>query len=268
MANSIEEVSYDGKFYMVLKAAMNVPGVQIKRSDFLRKELSKYFDKPIVDLAIEKNPASAGISTDQIEKIAISCIKYETNKVTAISVVTGIPGGFAMLGTVPADTAQYFAHIVRILQKLIYLYGWKEIYNSNGDFDDETESQLTLFIGVMFGVNAANAAVAKLAHSAALKVEKSLANKALTKGLIYPIVKKTAERLGVKMTKEIFAKGVGKVVPVVGGAISGGLTYLTFKPLAVRLKNYLKGLPTADVNFCKQDKYYIDIEFDDIIDIE
>lgn len=269
MANSIEEVSYDGKFYMALKAAMNVPGVQIKRSEFLRKELSKYFKKPIVDLAIEKNPASAGISINQLEKIAKSCIKYETNKVTMISAVAGIPGGLAMLGTVPADMAQYFAHIIRILQKLIYLYGWKEIYNTDGDFDDETVNQLTLFIGVMFGVNAANAVVTKLAHCAALQVEKSLANKALTKGIIYPIVKKTAEKLGVKITKEIFAKGVGKVVPILGGFISGGLTFVTFKPLAVRLKEYLKRLPTADVNFYKQEhKEYIDIEFDDIIDIE
>lgn len=261
MANDIETTD-DGKFFMILKAAMNVPGVQIKRNKFLQKELSKYFSEDVVELAISKNPAYAGITTTEIEKIAKACIDYETNKVSGISAAAGIPGGLAMIGTVPADTAQYFAHIIRILQKLVYLYGWKELYNAEGDFDDETTNQLTLFIGVMFGVNAANAAITKLAQSVAIKVEKSLANKALTKTFIYPIVKKVAQILGVQMTKEIFAKGVSKVVPVLGGLISGGITYITFKPSARRLKKHLMSLPTADVNFFRKNYE------DNVIDME
>lgn len=258
-------ISNDSKFFMILKAAMNIPGVQIRRDDFLRKELSIYFSADLVDIAVEKNPASAGITAGQLENIAKSCIDNETKKVTLISAAAGIPGGFAMLGTVPADTAQYFAHIIRILQKLIYLYGWKELYNSNGDFDDETTNQLTLFIGVMFGVNSANSAITKLAQSAASRVEKSFINKALTKGTIYPIVKKIAEILGVKMTKQIFAKGVSKIVPVLGGVISGGLTYATFKPSAVRLKNHLKKLLPADVEYYKTEHSgSIDVDFDEI----
>lgn len=258
-------ISNDSKFFMILKAAMNIPGVQIRRDDFLRKELSIHFPANVVDIAIEKNPAIAGITVDQLENIAKSCIDNETKKVTLISAAAGIPGGFAMLGTVPADTAQYFAHIIRILQKLIYLYGWKELYNSNGDFDDETTNQLTLFIGVMFGVNSANSAITKLAQSAASRVQKSLVNKALTKGTIYPIVKKIAQILGVKMTKQIFARGVSKIVPVLGGAISGGLTYATFKPSAVRLKNHLKKLLPADVEYYKtENSGSIDVDFDEI----
>lgn len=268
MENSIE-VSNDSKFFMILKTAMNVPGVQVKRNEFLRKELSKHFSEDIVNIAIEKNPAYAGISVKQLESIAKSCIIYETNKVTAISTLAGIPGGIAIVGTVPADTAQYFAHIIRILQKLIYIYGWKELYSASGDFDDDTINQLTLFIGVMFGVNAANSVVAKLAKSTAIKVEKSLINKALTKGTIYPIVKKIAGILGVKMTKEVFAKGVGKIIPVLGGGISGALTYATFRPSANRLKKHLRELPTADVDFYKiSHDDYVEVEFDDEIDVE
>lgn len=260
------ETSNESKFFMVIKSAINMPGVKINRKEFLGKELSKYFDEDIVKKATESTPASAGITVDQIEKIANSCIKFETNKVTSISTIAGIPGGFAMLGTVPVDTVQYFGHIIRVLQKLIYLYGWEDLYNSDKDFDDETINKLTLFIGVMFGVNAANAAITKLAQSAAGKVEKSLINKALTKGVIYPVVKKIANILGVKMTKQVFAKAVGKVVPIIGGGISGGLTYVTFKPSAIKLKNYLKTLPVADVNSCKgnniSDSDIIDIDFD------
>lgn len=48
--------------------------------------------------------------------------------------------------------------------------------------------------------------------------------------------------LGIKITKEIFANGVSKVVPVVGGVISGSLTFASFKPMAVKLKKHLSKL--------------------------
>lgn len=239
-------------FFTILKSAMNVPGVKIKRREYLEKELIKYFPENIVNIAIEKNPASAGISIDQIEKIAKSSIKYETNKVTTISTIAGIPGGFSMIGTIPGDIIQYFTHIIRILQKLIYLYGWKELYNVNYEFDDETMNQLTLFIGVMFGVQSANSAITKLSSIMAQNIQKSLVNRALTKGTIYPIVKKIARILSIKMTKEIFAKGVSKVVPLIGGAVSGAITYATFKPSANKLKKHLETLPTSDPKFYEE----------------
>ena len=239
-------------FLTILRSAMSVPGVKIKRNEYLEKELIKYFPKDIVNIAIEKNPASAGIYAKQIENIAKSSIKYETNKVTTISAVAGIPGGFAMIGTIPGDAVQYFAHIIRILQKLIYLYGWKELYNENDEFDDETMNQLILFIGVMFGVQSANSAISKLSGIVAQNIEKSLVNRALTKGTIYPIVKKIAAILSIKMTKEIFAKGVGKVVPLIGGAFSGAVTYATFKPSANKLKKHLETLPTANPAFYEE----------------
>jgi len=35
---------------------------------------------------------------------------------------------------------------------------------------------------------------------------------------------------GVKMTKEVFAGFFKKAIPVVGGVIGGGITFLAFKP--------------------------------------
>lgn len=260
MEKNIESTK-DNKFFMFLEAAMKLPGVKIDRAEFLRRELTNHFKVEIVELSIEKNPAYAGITIDQIEKIARSVINYETNITTGSSAAAGIPGGFAMFGTVPLDVTQYFAHLIRVLQKLAYIYGWKEFYNSKGEFDDETSNRLTLFIGIMFGVSAANVVVARIAKQAAIGVEKSLVNATLTKGVIYPIVKKVAQIMGTKMTKEIFAKSVSKVVPVLGAAISGGLTYITFKPNAIRLKKYLMKLPIADVEFYKT-------EHDEIIEAE
>jgi len=189
--NEVQVVS-ENKFEMVLKSAMGFPGVKINREEFLRRELSKYYDEGVVTQAINKNPAQAGISIEELEKIAKSCINYETVKVTGISAVAGIPGGLAMAGTLPADTIQLFAHVIRMLQKLAYLYGWSELINEDGELDDATSNQITLFIGVMFGVGGANIALGKLAKVMAENIPKQLMRQALTKGTIYPIVKSVA----------------------------------------------------------------------------
>nr|MBQ4318527.1 hypothetical protein [Clostridia bacterium] len=242
---------FEINFNELLKSAVGLPGVKISRTSFLTSALKPYFSEDIVQKAVANNPASAGISIDEISKIADESIKFETRNVTLISTAAGIPGGLAIIGTIPADLAQYFGHILRILQKLIYLYGWDELFDENGDMDDSTANILTLFTGVMFGVNGAAAAINKIADQAARHTAKALANKALTKGIIYPIVKKIATALGVKMTKDIFAKGVSKIIPFIGGIASGGITYITYKPMAIKLRDHLSTLKFADTEFYK-----------------
>ena len=141
------------KFETMLVEATKLPMVKIDRESFLRKELQDRYTKEIVEKAIQYNPAYAGICAEDINKIAKSCITAETIKVTTISTAAGLPGGLAIIGTIPADLAQYFGHILRILQKLIYLYGWSDLGLDSKELNDETMNLLTLFIGVMFGVN-------------------------------------------------------------------------------------------------------------------
>jgi len=256
-------------FQEILNAAVRVPGVRVNRSDFLRKSLSKHFQQDVVSTAVEFNPARAGISTKELNKIAKSCINYETNKVTAISAAAGVPGGYAVFASVPADLTQYFAHVIRVLQKLIYLYGWKDIFDEDDGIDDETLALLTLFIGVMFGVQAANKVITKLAASAAIRANKMIAAKPLTKGVIYPIVKKIALVITGKMNKKIFASGVSKMIPVIGAVTSGGLTFLTFKPMTNKLKKHLESLPITDIDFYKdQNSLDADEVVIDVSDIE
>jgi len=264
-----ESATKSNNFEIVLRSAMEFPGIKINRADFLRKELSKYFDDSVVDKAIATNPAQAGIDIKALEPIAKSCVNFETTKVTAISAAAGVPGGFAMAATVPADLAQFFGHVIRVLQKLAYLYGWQEMFRSEQDgFDDETSNRLILFIGVMFGVNVANATISKIATLAAVQAEKVLLSKTLTKGTIYPIVKQVAKIIGVRMTKAIFAKGIGKAIPVLGAVASGTITFAFFKPMSTRLKKYLATLPMASVDFYKglqTDDEIVEVDFSDIV---
>lgn len=260
--NTIVDKVSDIKAEDIIQQAMKLPIVNVNRKKFLHKELIRYYTEDVVNIAIKKNPAYAGIEKERINEISKQVINYETNKVSAISFVTGMPGGFAMVATVPTDIAQYFAYMIRVMQKLAYLYGFEDFELNEKSISDDTMNQMMVFLGVMFGVQGANAGVKKIAEAAAKKVSKSLAQKALTKGTVYPIVKKIAQSVGIKMTKQIFAESVSKVVPVIGGVVTGGLSYATFKPCAKKLKNSFKDLYLCDP------QYYKKLREQNIIDID
>lgn len=71
------------------------------------------------------------------------------------------------------------------------------------------------------------------------------------------------------MTKDTFAKGASKVIPILGGVISGGLTYMSMKPMGNRLREALAN--SVNQNYTEEDLKRetgeaIDIEYKDIIE--
>jgi hypothetical protein len=230
------------KFTQVLDAAAKMPGVRINRETYLRTALKRHCTQEQIERAVAENPAAAGIPLKVLHEVANTSITYETSKVTGISTAAGIPGGWWVLGTAPADMTQYIAHMLRIAQKLAYVYGWPDLFGGEGAMDEATEGILTLFVGVMVGAQVAQNGVAKVSTMIAAQVVKKLPQQALTKGAIYPLVKKVAGFLGVSMTKKLFASGVAKAIPVVGAVLSGGLTLGTFLPMSKRLQKHLASL--------------------------
>lgn len=233
----------------IMARAASLTGVRIDRGSFLRAELKKRCPEVDADYAVETTPLEAGVSPSDIDAIALAVVDFETQKCAAISFLAGIPGGVAMAGTIPADLAQYFAHVMRVEQKLAYLYGWQSFLNEDDEVDDETVAQLVALMGIMLGVGEVANSITKFAASAAQQgVAKHIERQALTKTFFYTPMKKVLHFLGVNMTKQTFAKGVSKVVPVIGGAISGGVTYASFKPSAERLRRYLRSLPLSGID--------------------
>ena len=253
----------------IIGQALRMPGVHINREAFLRKELFKNHSKEEIDNVIERTPALAGIPAREIDKIADDVIKYERNKVSGISAALGLPGGAAMAATIPADIVQYYGYTLRAVQKLLYLYGFPEIRYSKGDglhLDSETINQIILCLGIMNGVAGANNAIKGMAKALSVGVEKKLIQAALTKGAFYPFVKQIMKWFGVKLTKEIFAGFFKKAIPVVGGVVGGGVTYLSFKPCCYRLKNVLQDTRLSNPNHYDTEEE--DIVFKDIIGME
>lgn len=179
-----------------------------------------------------------------------------------------------MVATIPADIAQYYGYMLRATQKLMYLYGFPaiDIEEKGQTFDSETMNILIICMGVMYGAAGANNALKAMAKALAAGVEKQLIRKALTKGTIYPIVKNVAKWFNVKMTKEVFAGFFKKSIPVVGGVIGGGITFLSFKPCCDKLKASLQNTMLSNPNYCPTDEeddlVIVDTVFDSAADTE
>ena len=242
-ANEVLDVNNDGSVDIqdIIILALRTPGVHVNRENFLRKELFKNYPPEVIDDAVARTPALAGIPEEDIDKIADEVIKFERNCVSGISAALGMPGGAAMAATIPADIVQYYGYTLRAIQKLLYLYGFPEIDSDDEgiSLDSETINRIIVCLGVMNGVAGANNAIKALAKALSVGVEKKLLTTALTKGTLYPILKSTLRWFGVSLTKEIFAKTIKNAIPVVGGVVGGGITFISFKPCCVRLKDVL-----------------------------
>lgn len=258
------EINKDGRVDTedIIVLGLRIPGVHIDREEFLRKQFMKNYANDVIQDAVKFNPAHAGITVEEIDNIADQVIQYERNCVSGISLALGAPGGVAMVATLPTDIAQYYGYMLRAIQKLLYLYGFPEINVENGvNIDDETMNLITLCLGVMYGVEGSVASIKILSNALGKGVEKKLLQKALTKGTFYPIVKKISRWFSVCMTKQVFAGFFRKAIPVVGGVVGGGITYLSFKPCCDNLKKSLQ-----DTALCNPSSRKSFDEFD-VIDV-
>lgn len=233
-----------------LKKVIRLRGVQVDRNDYLRQELRKLgTDDNTISLAQETTPVQAGLAPAQLDQLASATIAFETRKSATLSFAAGLPGGLAMLATIPSDVTQYYVHAFRIMQKLSYIYGWKDFLGGLDEIDDETLCKMSLFLGVMMGVGGASASLTAFAKQIARPaLQKQIAKQTLTKTTWYEPMKQALRLIGIKITKDSFAKGVTKIVPVAGGLISGGMTFAALNIESTRLQRHLRKLPPPGVD--------------------
>ena len=101
-------MSQELSFTSVLETAAKLPLVHIDREKFLTDNLSKVCTTEQLNKALDCGTLQAGIAVNLLDSIANAVINAETLKVTTISAAAGLPGGLAMLATIPADLAQFY----------------------------------------------------------------------------------------------------------------------------------------------------------------
>ena len=104
---------------------------------------------------------------------------------------------------------------------------------------EAAQVRVIAYLGAMFGAAGAAALVSQTSKAASANLGKRVAAQALTKTAWYPLVKKVGALVGKQVTKKTVEKTITKAVPVLGGLVSGGLTYVTFRPMGQRLADAL-----------------------------
>ncbi|MGC2922085.1 bacteriochlorophyll 4-vinyl reductase [Leuconostoc mesenteroides subsp. dextranicum] len=230
----------------VINESLKLPFIKVDRSDFLTKTFSnKIDDMP----KLFKEGPQAFFSKEELDRITSNVINSNVLKSSSISFASGLPGGVAIAATIPADMAQFYGYSLKLAQEISYVYGYQNIWANQDELTEDAKSTLILYLGIMFGVSSAGSTIRILSNKLALQALKQLPNKTLTKHLYFTILKKVLAIFGTKLTKATFAKGVSKVIPVVGGVLSGSMNYLSLKPMANKLKDELG----KSVNYTQQD---------------
>lgn len=225
-----------------LSTLLKIPGAKVNREDFLHK-VFPYLSDAQLRLAVDTSPIAV-VSRREIDHQARRIINSASIKVSSVSAVSSIPGGYTMLATIPADTMSYYFHIVRLGQKLGYLYGYPDMLDAQGDLTAEGHVMLTAFIGVMSKVSAGQDLL-KVLTTGLVKSDPQLNySQALRQLIALPIVTTLVQKIIKKMSTKIAVSSSGqiitKAVPIVSGVINGVLTYRSFKPSAFRLEQSLR----------------------------
>lgn len=234
----------------VLQQVVKLPVVKVDRSKFLVDKFSKELDPKDIPTLLEQGTTTL-LSQEILDRVANACIRDNVLLASGTSVLAGLAGGL----TIPADVAQFYAFSLKLAQELGYIYGYEDLWASREELSEDAQNTLLLYLGVMLGVNGTAALLCAGGITIAKQVMKTVPNKALTKTLWYPILKKVLKIFGVNLTKGGLAKGIGKFIPILGGIIAGGLTFATMKPMGESLQKELSKL----VNYSEV-QYQEDVE--------
>lgn len=246
--NQTENVEKELVLENIITSAVQIPGVKVNRNKFLCETFAN--EKVSIQEILDLGPVEANVSQDKLALLANKLVWKRTSQSSLASFATGIPGGLAMAATIPADVLQFFGMSIRLAQELSYLYGASDLWQDGQIDDEKVKNQILLYCGVMFGVSGAISGVRVLSTQIAKTTLKKLPQKALTKTFWYPIVKQIGKVIGIKITKSSVAKGVSKVVPVIGGVVSGGLNFASMMPMANKLQ---AALDSAAFGYTEED---------------
>lgn len=242
-----EDELYKAALSMV-SAASKLPVVRVNREEFLARHFGK---SPYFNQILDQGP-QAVFTPESLRKKATEIINQSTTKTAAVSFVSGLPSNpVAMVALGGADVVQYFGFAINLAQQLAYLFGEDDLFSDGTtDMPEEAKVRVIAYLGAMFGAAGAAQLVAKTSVRVGANLGKQVASKALTKTVWYPVVKKVGSLIGQKITKKTVEKTITKAVPIIGGAVSGAITFVTFRPMGARLADVfeqnLKGMFVTD----------------------
>ena len=226
-------------WHSLLNASLALPGSKIDRSTFLRDQLQGRCPAPVIEQALQAGSIAAGVSEELINRLADTSIRRHVLGVSAISFVTGLPGGWWIAGSIPADLVQFYWHAIVLSQKLAYLYGWPDLFGDGSLHESEGVEQITLLIGAMMGDRAAYLTLTQGAKLVADELAVRLPRLALSNPTTFAVARQVGNRIGAQLTNRSLTKLVVRFIPIVGGIASASASAALIRSMAKKLQFHL-----------------------------
>lgn len=193
---------------------------------------------------LSKHDSKEEACKDMMDKQIIKC--------TTSGVVTGFGGIVTIPFTLPANLVNVLYVQIRMIACTAYMAG----------YDLQSDQTQTFVYSCLAGV-----AINKFLKKAGISVGEKVATKLVQKvpGKVLIAINK---KVGFRLLTKFGSKGIinlGKLIPVVGAAVSGGLDYAETKTIASRAyKWFFEGDFDSDV----KTEVYDDIDIDDEMEFE
>lgn len=267
----LDKEKLSAKTTELIAKASGLPMVRVDREGFLRKTFK---GDPNIDVILEKGP-QAVYTVDSLNKKAKSIINGSTGKTAVASFLSGLPSNPGVaLAAAGVDITQYFGFSINLAQKISYLFGAEDFKDLSSE---EAQARIMLLLGTMFGIETAKNCLVRTTVVAGETVGKHVAAKTLTKTTTwYPIVKKIAWEIGLKVNKQTVKDVIAKGFSVLGAVASAGITFVSFRPLGNNLANVYVDIINGkyDVEMVLRDDFikpdeanYVDTEFEVVDEI-
>lgn len=228
----------------VLRWGLRLPFSKVDRERYLRRVFSKHVEgEGQMALLLNERP-SAVLSDCLIEEVVRKEIHRHAFWVSLVSLVCAIPpDGWLMWVLILVDFVQFQVFVFIILQKMLYIYGCKELHAQDALKEERSLDVMMLMISVVMIGKSQVRRLAKSAFGLAVKqVIQRFAARLMTRLVVLNFLRQLAKWFGIVLTKEMVISGLSMIVPLICALISGLISLWLFMPMVKKLHRHLREL--------------------------
>lgn len=227
---TVEKNDVKEAFKTVVERFLMMNGLKVNREAFLRDAFSEYPE--LMGRIIAEGPQEV-FDIEDLRRKASEVIDKDALGTSIISGITGLTSiiGLSLVG-VGVDEVQSTAYIVRLAQKIAYLFGEDDFRKLP---DVQSQCHILLLLGAMYGVDCATELLEKGIIVGGKKLGAALSKKALKKAGTEQLMQRILNEIAGRIGKQALESYVSKGFVVVGSAVSGAATWMSFRPLGEHL---------------------------------
>ena len=210
---------------------------------------------PKVSLPISQLASDYINKSPDIETAAKSFVNYQIAKCTTSGFITGLGGIITLPVAIPANIGSVMYVQMRMIATLAYM----------GGYDTSSDQVQTLIYACLAGIS-----IDQILKQAGIKFGNKFAM-AMVKKIPGEVLTKINQKVGFRFITKFGTKGIinlGKMVPVVGGVISGGFDFVETQGIASRsYKMFIEGRvgdDAVDMDFTDIDSDVIEVDFTEV----